>query len=109
MASKKWTKVLERVATTRVQGSEQELGELAMRTGMGVACDPDHPNFGPMNRFYVEMLAGKATQAIEVQGTMPMSLAFTPEVAKMMGIESLEARVVDDNGDDVEVSLGGDV
>lgn len=107
--AKRWREVLDEEAQRHFAGAPgEEIGRAMLRAGLGAACDPDHPAFASLNRYYGDHLVGKAATTVEIQGVQPMGLVFTPEGASLLGIESVQAKVADENGDVQDIDIGGE-
>lgn len=72
------------------------------------AMDQGHPDNLSACKYLLDQLIGKAGQSMEIQSAQSMSLAFTPEVASMLGVQSLKARVVDEDGSAEDIEIGDD-
>jgi len=80
--------------------------EVITRVAVSVAKDKDHPRWFSAFSYLIDQTAGKATQTVEISGVQPMGIVFTPEVAKMMGVQSVQARVAGDEGEVHDVNIG---
>jgi len=108
---KRWRDVLDEVAQQSFAGApEEDVGRALLRVGLAAACDPDNPSFGSLNRYYADHLVGKATTTVEIQGVQPMGLVHTPEGARLLGVESVQAKVLDADGEvqDVDIDLSAE-
>jgi hypothetical protein len=80
--------------------------EIITRVAIGVAKDEGHPRWFQAFSYLIDQTAGKATQTVEITGVQPMSIVYTPEIAKMMGARSVQARVADETGEVHDINIG---
>ena len=98
---KEWDKI----CAGPLPGSKEEVGVAMIRTATRVALDDEHDQYGPMARFLIDHMMGRATQKVEVSVPQGIQLDMSGAALTMMGLKSVTGTYTDEDGESNDLTV----
>ena len=76
-----------------------------IRTATRVALDDEHDQYGPMARFLIDHMMGRATQKVEVSVPQGIQLDMSGAALTMMGLKSVTGTYTDEDGESNDLTV----